>query len=286
MLNILSLLTIFFLISCESNLSGQSSNLTSGDSETSSSSSSSTESSSATGTIIGKITDASDGSNLSDVSITLSSGETVTTDSIGEFSITGVSVGSISMTLSKSGYSNQTISVTVIEDQTTSASVSLLTTAFATNKITIILSWGATSNGAPADLDASLYVPVTSSSTTKVNYSAKGNISSSPFALLDVDDTNGDGPETITINYTGSSLPYSRTYRYYVHNYSQGAQSQPETFSSSSAVVRIYINGTLQNTFTVSSSNTNYYWHVFDISSDGSIVEQNQYSNSVPATLY
>lgn len=272
-------------------MSGQASDLASGSSSSSSSDDSSSDSSddtpaTTTGNVIGKITDASDGSNLADVSVTLSTGETATTDSVGEFSITGVATGSVNVTLAKTGYTSQTIAVTVADSEDVSASASLLTSAFATNKITIILSWGATADGAPADLDSGLYVPVTASSTTTVNFSAKGTLSGAPYAKLDVDDTNGDGPETITIDYSGASLPYARTFRYYVHNYSNGVQAQPETFAVSSAVVRVYVNGTLTNTFNVDSSNTNHYWHVFDIESDGSITTQNQYSNTAPATLY
>lgn len=50
----------------------------------------------------------------------------------------------------------------------------------------------------------------------RVNFNAKGNATSDPYAVLDVDHTNGSGPETITVH-----RQIATSCCYVVHDYIQ-----------------------------------------------------------------
>jgi len=264
--------SIFFLISCgASDLSGD--GLIS-------------ETISGNGDVSGSITDGSDGSALSGVTVSISGTSfSTTTNGSGAYSFSSVPVGTYAIDITFSGYIGQTISSTLRNDITNEINVSMLTSAYAAGKIVIILTWNTT----VADLDSHLYVPLTSSSTEHVKYNNRGDtdgtLNSAPFAGLDVDDTNGEGPETMALAFDGSTTHYARTYRYFVHNFVQ-ANTSTDYFKFSSAKVRVYKEGILSNEFDVSSTSTSEYWHVFDIDQNGNVSTSDTYSSSAPATLY
>lgn len=96
------------------------------------------------------------------------------------------------------------------------------------NEIRFVLEWGAT----PADLDSHLDGECRSGSGSSVsvnflNDTAKAN--GKTIAGLDVDDTDGFGPETITLYDTNG------TYEYRVHRFSSGG-----SLALSGATVKIY----------------------------------------------
>ena len=80
---------------------------------------------------------------------------------------------------------------------------------------------------------------------------------------LDNDDTNGLGPETITIR----NVDPSATYKYYVHNYSESP-----AITTSGARVRVYLNNTQQNTYVIPTTGSGLYWHVFNITGGNTFV--------------
>ncbi len=80
---------------------------------------------------------------------------------------------------------------------------------------------------------------------------------------LDRDDVTSYGPETITIR----NIDSSARYRYYVHNYSES----PE-MSTSGARVRVYVNNVYRNTYTIPTTGSGLYWHVFDITGGSNFV--------------
>lgn len=238
------------------------------------------------GNVSGIISDGADGSVISGATVTiLGTSNTATTNASGSYSFTSVPVGVYYLQVVKSGYITQTITFVLRNDIQNLVNVSLLTTSYSAGKIVIVLTW----NQTPQDLDAHIYVPTTSSTTTKVNYSTPGDndgvLDAVPFAGIDVDDTNGDGPETITLKLTGTKPYYPRTYRYYVATYAHGT-TPTDYFMYSNAKVRVYKEGLLTNEFSVSNINKNKFWHVFDIDSEGNIQLQNKYSDTVPAELY
>jgi hypothetical protein len=74
----------------------------------------------------------------------------------------------------------------------------------------ITLTWGAN----PSDLDSHLTGPTTAGSRFHVYFVNKGSLTASPFANLDVDNTDNFGPEVVTVS---KFVP--GTYRYSVHHY-------------------------------------------------------------------
>lgn len=121
--------------------------------------------------------------------------------------------------------------------------------------VAIKLTWGA----APTDLDSHTLGP---NSTDHVSYMNQGSLTASPFLALDVDDTTSYGPEITTF----SRLAQSRTYRFYVHNFS-GTYTPGQT--GSPAKVELSIAGS-PRIFTppVGETSATAYWHVFDLTTD------------------
>jgi hypothetical protein len=122
----------------------------------------------------------------------------------------------------------------------------------------ITLTWGAT----PSDLDSHLVGPSADGSRFHIYFGYKEDAN----AVLDVDDTSSYGPEIITLK-----TLYPGTYRYYVHNYSRGADT---VLSASEAVVVLRpVQGRISNLnqtrrFTVPLSGSGYVWNVFNINVD------------------
>ena len=107
---------------------------------------------------------------------------------------------------------------------------------------------------------------------TEVYFGNRGSATSPPFATLDIDVTNGFGPETITIQ---RLLPGQYTYA--VHNFSNEAP-----LSSSGAQVQVFSSTGLVSTFTVPAG-SGRWWTVFTLNgSTGAITPVNTISNSPP----
>lgn len=138
--------------------------------------------------------------------------------------------------------------------------------------LNIRLTWGEL----PEDVDSHVFLP----NGTHIFYSNKGSLLTPTFAALDVDDTDGYGPEVVTV----SKLMVG-TYRYFLRNYS-GTFDPGMTTSP----VRVELNlGGSQRVFVPGSGEgtSNYYWHAFDlvVASDCSVTVQpaGSWSGSQPA---
>ena len=90
-------------------------------------------------------------------------------------------------------------------------------------------------------------------------------------AELDLDDTNGYGPETVTLTIDSSVLTGSDYFRYAVHDFTNGgsAGSSSRALSNSGAVVRVYTNNELLETYNVPTGRNGNVWQVFTLSSSG-----------------
>ena len=129
--------------------------------------------------------------------------------------------------------------------------------------IRIVLSW----NETPVDLDAHLLTPTIGDYYYHIFWNNPGSETEPPYAALDVDETEGFGPETITIH-----NPQTGTYNYWVHNWSDDAP-----LAGSGAVVEVYDSNGLLNRFTAPGSGEQDYWHVFNVvGSTGEIQTVNQ----------
>lgn len=130
----------------------------------------------------------------------------------------------------------------------------------------VVLTWGQ----APSDLDSHLLA------LGQFHVSYRNTDVGS--ARLDVDDTNGEGPETITILNWVSGL-----YRYYVRDFSAGSNPASTTLASSGAVVQLYLGDEETRVFQVPQGE-GYLWHVFDLDpATGEITVVNTITNDEAA---
>jgi uncharacterized protein YfaP (DUF2135 family) len=129
----------------------------------------------------------------------------------------------------------------------------------------IVLNWGRD----PQDIDSHLSYP----GNHICFYNKTG-----AMANLDVDDTDGYGPETITIE----KKAQGQKYVYAVHDYSDKDNTGNTNLSNiSGAKVFVYIGNTLIKTYPVPINNQpGNLWIVFMIDETGSFVDVNKFSNA------
>lgn len=132
-----------------------------------------------------------------------------------------------------------------------------------------VLSWGEH----PSDLDSHLYTPLIQGLGYHVYYNNPMDASQLPYVGLDVDDTDGYGPETISINEL-----YPGTYHYSVYNF-----SEVPAITTSQAQVSVFDQFGLITEVTVPFSGSGLWWHVFEIDGEsGNIALINQISATTP----
>lgn len=116
----------------------------------------------------------------------------------------------------------------------------------------VVLDWDAK----PKDLDAHLI----KEGEYHISYQNK-KISSDGMAILDRDDLDGLGPETITIK----NVDKNKKYRFYVHNYSHKDKRKSDKLSDSKANIKIYGDHELLHQISIPQNTIGLYWHVFEI---------------------
>lgn len=116
----------------------------------------------------------------------------------------------------------------------------------------IILDW----DRSPADLDLHLV----KEGSYHISYQ-NSKVVSDVSAQLDRDDRNGYGPETITLNKTDNNA----TYTCYVHDFTHNSKNHSRDLSRSKAVVRVYNNNELTDTFYILKDHAGNKWSVFQI---------------------
>ncbi len=159
------------------------------------------------------------------------------------------------------------INVTITGNTTSSNNNVSLSQPVAADTMRIVLTWGAQSR----DLDSHILVK-DGSNKYHIYYSNKTQSGSG--ASLDVDITEGYGPETVTV-----SLKENGKYVYYIHNFSS---SSGVSIGNSDAKIKIYI-GTEVYEFTAPSGTGNY-WKVFSYdAATGEFTFHNQIVSSEPA---
>lgn len=132
------------------------------------------------------------------------------------------------------------------------------------DEVRIVLTWSHT----PSDLDSHLFFP---NGSHIAYYEPSVNNS-----FLDVDDTSGYGPETITIRNLSNG-----TYKYYVADYTNlaGGNYHSVEMSNSFARVDVYTKNGSQS-FTIPRNESAVLWQVFSIS-NGQIVPVQRVFNNV-----
>jgi hypothetical protein len=104
---------------------------------------------------------------------------------------------------------------------------------------------------------------------------------------LDIDDTNGAGPENINLDQPENTQALGGPYRVGIHYYraDAGAFAGVNTFGFSDVTVRIYLGGVLTHEVTRAMNDTNDFWEVAGIiwtDGDRRVVEINQMSEQLP----
>ena len=127
-------------------------------------------------------------------------------------------------------------------------------------EVRIILTWGSN----PADMDSHLITPDIDSVSYHISYSNRGSSDSAPFVILDVDDTDGFGPETITIKQLQSG-----SYVYYVHQYSSfgslvESEGSVQIFDSPSCTGEI---------ISIPEQGEGRYWYVCELNGENGDIE-------------
>lgn len=131
-------------------------------------------------------------------------------------------------------------------------------------EIRIMLTWGSN----PVDMDSHLITPEIDSLNFHISYSNRGNSESAPFVVLDLDDVDGFGPETITIKKLEAGI-----YKYYIHQYSNDG-----ILKESKARVQIFDSPNCNGeAIDIIEEGEGRYWNVCEINGEnGDILEINQ----------
>ena len=198
------------------------------------------------------VVDAQSGDPLAGATATLGT-LSAATDGNGFVRFEDLTPGMSSLVVSLDGYITNTRPVEIVSGLTTTVRVGLSRPL--ENGYRIVLAWGQD----PQDLDSHLLTPAIEDSVYHVYYSNRGSADAVPFALLDLDDTDGFGPETTTI---AQSFP--GVYSFHVHNWS--GQNGGEPFlAGSGAQVALYKDAELLTTVTVPASGTGIWWNVLTL---------------------
>lgn len=192
-------------------------------------------------------------------------------DGDGSYTFSNIPAGTYTAYFNKVGYISDFLVVNIIGNTTTSgADITLSPNIVTDGGYRIVLTWGAS----PQDLDSHLFTPLINGSSYHVFWNYRGNLSSPPYAQLDVDDVNAYGPETITINEV-----FPGTYHYSVYQYSSYGE-----LTNSGATVSLYGQNGFIRSWNVPLNGDGRWWNVFELNgSNGQITSINQINDYSPA---
>lgn len=212
----------------------------------------------------GRVIDATSGDPVAGATVTAEGPVTrsATTDENGDYVIPDLPDGTYTTTVEQDGF---VIDETeVVMDGAPAESDVVLSPSLDAGQFRAVLRWGA----APLDLDSHILF----SDGVHIYFENTGSAVDSPWVNLDLDDTNGFGPETITISRLTTDGMYL------VYNWSGEAP-----LTDSEAKVSVYTGDTLLRTYLVPRSGEGRWWHVFDIDHFGTITEVNSISVDFPS---
>jgi hypothetical protein len=237
------------------------------------------------GAIAGSIVNALDGNGVSSMTLRLFQGlhqnasqaafGTFTSAGDGTFVIPNTPAGYYTLQASKEGFLNVSYDVVCLGARVSPNQDTATTPALLGGQMRVVLTWGAE----PSDLDTHFTGPDGNGGRFHISYT---NLTAGTTAQLDRDDTTSFGPETVTLN-----KQFPGTYRYYVHDFSNGsasAQSPSYDLSRSDAKVQVFISTGLLAVYNVPSNQGGTVWSVFEY--DGASIRAiNTISYSTTASL-
>ena len=144
---------------------------------------------------------------------------------------------------------------------------------FFVNCIFIVLAWG----DIPSDLDSHLIYTGSNGSGEIAYYSMElYGTNGELISDLDTDDTDYYGPETVTVY----KLNPGDSFRYYVHDYSNGGNPASGEMAKSGATVNVYRGTELIATYSMPTDIRGYIWEVFSYSDDGLTELEHDYTET------
>jgi hypothetical protein len=233
------------------------------------------------GAITGQIRNALDNSNVPNLNVSARryinqrSGEvsvSAVTDQNGAFTLEGIEAGNYTLEVQREGYVTTYLNAVNIGGQVDQVAGIISPELGSDSQLRIVMSWGES----PQDLDSHLTGPNGEGGRFHIDFGNRGNsnLEISPYVYLDRDDTDAEGPETITV---GQLLP-GEVYRYSVHDFSNNGSTPSEALGQSGARVEVYGDGNrLIQTFYVPQV-PGTLWTVFEIAQDGVVIPVNSMS--------
>ncbi|OBS95684.1 polymer-forming cytoskeletal family protein [Vibrio tasmaniensis] len=211
-------------------------------------------------TVTGTVLDAETGNPIAgaDVTLTDNAGHSYTTvtDQSGNYSVSGPVVDQGTVTIEQEG--SITSSFLVPSGEDTNGGVTAISEVLEETDMRIVVTWGES----PRDMDNHLWLYDTENGNEldHIYYrDMSHDLGEGNVVQQDVDDTNGGGPETITIpNYQDADMHYS------VHNYTSRSW---DVDGVEDVQVQVFVGDTLVETFSpdLSENPSGDHWHVFDI---------------------
>lgn len=225
------------------------------------------------GTVSGTVTNASTGEPLAGATVSVSgpASRSTTTDASGNYAMTNLPFGTYMLSVDLSGYIN--LQRTIQHQSGVTVERVSLSPLLAEGEYRVVLTWGEV----PSDLDAHVWTTI-SEIVYHIYFGNPGQPDVPPLIALDVDDTDSYGPETITIYDLQADCIFA------VHNYS-GEGGFDAALTESNARIEVYRGAQRLQTFTVPTSGTGAWWHVFDLTANGEIVAHNAISDLPPGAI-
>ncbi len=190
-----------------------------------------------------------------------------TTDVNGEFFVLS-NLGTYTIEISREGYITEYYNVVAGDAGGLSAltqTTMVLTPVLPDNEYRMVLTWGKE----PIDLDSHLTYSIGNTRKFHVYFNMRSaSVNDIQVAKLDLDQTNGYGPETITMT-VNEELLENGVFRYCVHDYVARNDSTARGLSISNAQVRVYKGNNCVETYNVPSNKSGSIWHVFTLDKNG-----------------
>lgn len=187
------------------------------------------------------------------------------TDGDGWFHLQGLPEGEVPLEVSANGFTIERFRRN-LDAAVPQAIRVVLSPGLEAGQLRLVLTWGEE----PADLDAHLEGPLPNDERFHVYFHQRGNLKSKEFVNLDVDDRDGEGPETITVL---GVLPGE--YRYYVHDYTNRNNPDSNALARSGAEVKVYHGGQTYR-FAPKGGQAGNQWNVctINVTPEGAVVQK------------
>lgn len=194
------------------------------------------------------------------------------TDASGKYYTAALPAGNYTLEASKDGFVTGYINIVSGNSDVCNNQNITLPPELSADSLRIVLTWG----NDPRDLDSHVSGTLSNGSGFHTYFANESDWDGEvEVCNLDVDDTDGEGPETITLNPTTKS-----PYYYYIYHYSGNG-----SIATSGASVKVYQGSNLLGTFNAPTNQGDArYWNIFAFV-DGKLVVNNTIT-STPNVSY